>query len=377
MSKKTDIDELVMLSHDAFEGRMQAAAARVETRIQRAYDENRDLTQREKDLTYQDRDELVALKDADEIRAAREREAQRIENEVAARSQHIGAAMEIHERSARLSPLAVSDDNLAALETARREYRSLSVIEHRSALTTSLMGTAVEYSAGGLPAAQTLWRAAGIPTVEPPAGYKGTVPKITLPVGAALVTEGNAHAEFDDVEPDTVTMGRAGAWSDLTAEGNISSPLADISTAHGRIIARNLDLAVVTKLEGTPSALTIDEALTTVAAEAAVDVSALWIVGTPVDIAGLAGNATFAATNAGDVGSYATTYGGARLYVTPTASTGELTVFWPGGFKAFATRLASGVVVDPTTGAQRFGQWMMFGIGQSLTGAAVTVAEGS
>ena len=63
--------------------------------------------------------------------------------------------------------------------------------------------------------------------------------------------------------------------------------------------------------------------------------------------------------------------------VTPAASSGSLTVFYPGGFKAFATPLASGVVVDPTTGAQRFGSWLIFDLVKSLTGAAVTVDLGS
>ena len=126
------------------------------------------------------------------------------------------------------SPLAVSAANLELLEQARRDYRSLSVIEARSALTTVAMGTAVEYSVGGLVAPQNLWRASGIPTVEPPAGYKATVPTITLPAGTALVNESTPHAEFDDVAPDAVTLGRTGAWSDLTAEANISTTLADL-----------------------------------------------------------------------------------------------------------------------------------------------------
>ena len=46
------------------------------------------------------------------------------------------------------------------------------------------------------------------------------------------------------------------------------------------------------------------------AAEAATDTSRLWIVGTPASVASLAGNATFAATNASDVASYAASYGG-------------------------------------------------------------------
>ncbi len=195
-----------------------------------------------------------------------------------------------------------------------------------------------------------------------------------MPAAAALVGEGLAHAEFTGVDPDAVTLARTGAWSDLTSEAFISTSLSEISAAHARVIARDLDLATVTKIEAAADAgNSVDEALTTVAAEAAVDVSRLWIVGDPTSIATLAGAAVFAATNASDLGSYATSYGGARLYVTPTATADTLTVFYPAGFRVFATALASAVVVDPTNGSQRFGQWQIFGIGNSLVGAAVSV----
>ena len=132
----------------------------------------------------------------------------------------------------------------------------------------------------------------------------------------------------------------------------------------------------MTKLQSAPAAgVSIDTALATVAAEVAADVSRLWIVGDAAAIAALAGNATFNATNAADTASYATAYGGARLYPTPTATAEQLTVFWPGGFRVFATPLASSVWVDPKDGSQQFGQWQLFGVGQSLVGAAITVAS--
>ena len=64
MSNRTNLDELVLLSDDEFRGRIQAARARVETRVQRCQDEGRDMSDRESQLSHQDRDELVALKDA-------------------------------------------------------------------------------------------------------------------------------------------------------------------------------------------------------------------------------------------------------------------------------------------------------------------------
>lgn len=371
MSKKYDLDELVMLTSDAFENRIRAARDRVQARMDRCETEQRSMTDRERDLSYQDRCELSALRDADEIRAARDRQAE----EIAARQAQIGQAIEQHQRgSSGLSPLMASAGNLELLEAARREYRSLSLIESRSALTTALMGTGTEYGPSGLLAPRNLWRASGIPTSEPPAGYKATVPLFTLPTGTALVSEGNPHAEFDDVAPDAVTLGRTGAWSDLSAEANISTSLTELNRAHATIISRDLDLALVTKLEDTPGVLTIDEALVTVAAEAAADVSSLWIVGDPVAVAGLAGTGTFTVANAGDVGSYATRYGGAAIYPTPAATAGTLTVFHPQSFRAFATPLASSVVVNPKDGVQTFGQWMIWGVGQTLVGSAVTVA---
>ena len=374
MSKKTNLDELVLLSEAELDGRVAACLQRKEDRDWRATVENRSMTSRETALTQQDADELSAIRDALELKAARR---DQLADMDAARQtqQRMGQIAEAMNMRGRLSPLCVSPENLRALEDARRDYRSMSVLE-RSALDTTALGTAVEYSAGGLAAPNTLWRLSGIPTVEPPAGLAGTVPQVTLPSGTALVNESTAHAEFDAIEPDPVTMARTGAWSDITSEALVSTSLAEISAAHSRIIARDIDLAAVTKLEQSPGALTIDEALATVAAEAATDTSRLWIFGTPSSIATLAGNATFAATNASDTGSYATAYGGSRIYVTPAASDDLLTVFYPGGFKAFATPLASATVIDPTKGAQRFGSWMLWGLGQSLVGAAVTVDLG-
>lgn len=239
MSKKTNLDELVLLSEAELDQRLAAALGRAEDRNWRAIVENRDATSREQDLTQQDAQECSAIKDALELKAARRDQLAEMDvaRQVAERSAMIQQAIETRGGAGRLSPLAISPGNLEVLEMARRRFESLSVIEERAALSTTLMGTAVEYAAGGLAAPNTLWRLSGIPTMEPPAGVKGTVPKVSLPAAAALVSEGNPHAEFDDVTPDPVTLQRTGAWSDLTAEAFIPTTLAEISGAHARIIA--------------------------------------------------------------------------------------------------------------------------------------------
>jgi hypothetical protein len=315
---KLDIDTAVLLADSALNNRVATALARVDTRVDRATFEGRDLSPRETDLTWQDRDEIGVCRDALEIRSARREEGDRIERETRERAQQIHQAIETR-GSQHLSPLMVSEENLRTLETARRDMRSCSVIETRAALTTSAMGTAVEYGAGGLLAPQTLWRVSGIPTSEPPIGYKAVVPKVALPAGVALVAEGTAHAEFDTVTPDAITLGRAGSWSDLSAEAFVSTGLAEVTAAHARVIARNVDAATVAKIQSTAGSLTIDEALATVAAEAACDLTRLWIVGDPVSVSKLIGTAVLSPTSAQDIGSYGSAYGGARVYATPTA----------------------------------------------------------
>ena len=286
---------------------------------------------------------------------------------------YIGERAQISARGD-LSPLFPSAANLAKLEEARRDMTTLSVIETRAALTTSDMGTATEYGPNGLLAPRTLWRASGIPTTEPPAGYAAVTPQFTLPAGTALVAEGAAHAEFSGVNPDAVTIRRTGAWSDLTSEAMLSTALGEISTAHARVIARDLDKAAVAKIDQAPTAIDLDEALVTVASECACDVSDLWIVGNPPAVSALVGVASaMTPTSGSDVASYATRYGGAALYVTAAATAAQLTVFHPGSFRAFSTPLATAVVIDPKTGSQTFGSWQFFGLGQSLVGSAVTV----
>ena len=179
------------------------------------------------------------------------------------------------------------------------------------------------------------------------------VPQFTLPAGVALVAEGVDHAEFDAVSPDAVTIGRAGAWSTLTSEAMLSTSIAEVSAAHARIIARNVDKATVAKIEdATPTAVSIDEAMVTVAAEAACDVRDLWIFGAPAEVAALVGNAVFSPASGPDMVSYASRYGGAPVYPTP---------------------LASSVFISPKSGKQDFGQWVFYGLGQALIGSAITV----
>jgi hypothetical protein len=100
----------------------------------------------------------------------------------------------------------------------------------------------------------------------------------------------------------------------------------------------------------------------------------LWISGDPLAVAALVGNATLTLANGGDAGPYASRYGGAAVYPTALATADTLTVFHPHSFRAFASPLASSVFIDPKSGKQDFGQWMLYGLGQAMVGSALTVA---
>jgi hypothetical protein len=115
MSAKTDVNALAELDSEELDRRVAACAERVETRMQRARDEDRDLLPREADLMADDRLELQALKSALELRSV-----------TADRIEILDRAIEMHQRpetrSAPYRPtLLVSERHLAEHAAALRE----------------------------------------------------------------------------------------------------------------------------------------------------------------------------------------------------------------------------------------------------------------
>ena len=134
MAKQT-LDELILTADDVLWGRVDQARSRIETRIERAQSEGRDFTERERQLSEADRDELVLLRDAVEIRSARREqgdEIERTQRETEQRQGQIAQAMQIRSRDGQLSPLCVSAANLELLERARAEFRNFTVLERFS-----------------------------------------------------------------------------------------------------------------------------------------------------------------------------------------------------------------------------------------------------
>ena len=145
MSQRTDVDALAQLPEPEFAERVRAAFERMELRSNRALCENRDLTEREKQLSSDDHRELEALRKAEAVREHRERVTQAIQEAIDSTPQPETRAAfgEFVEALTRGIPHRV-----------RIETRSV---------TTAVAGArgAVAVEAIGRP--QWLWQAAGIP----------------------------------------------------------------------------------------------------------------------------------------------------------------------------------------------------------------------
>ena len=125
--------------------------------------------------------------------------------------------------------------------------------------------------------------------------------------------------------------------------------------------------AVLTDLEGQ-----VREAILSVAGATYSAESALVVVGTPADLAALTGTTP---TSGDDVGSYAVRVNGAKLYPSTAATAGQVSIFAPGSFRVFQTRLQSASLIDPASGANKFGSWLhSTGVAQQIVGSAAAVA---
>ena len=113
---KPDIDELAQLPTEEREDRIQAAAERIETRIERARDHSRDLTEREVKLSEDDRAELEALKAATTIAEHAER-----------RGKELAKAMDTTPRPEQRAALADFITEVAAGRPVRMAIESRSI----------------------------------------------------------------------------------------------------------------------------------------------------------------------------------------------------------------------------------------------------------
>ena len=239
MSSRTDVDRLSELSDEEFTERIRAAVERMELRSNRALAEHRDLTERGKQLSADDRDELEALRKAEAVREHRERVMQAI-SEVT------------EQRSAPFRPtLLVSDRHLEEHAAALREGRPYGAVEVETRARVTVagdLGSAGAWDPGAPNEPRHLIPFAGIPVSEL-TGRTAQVPAYTGPTAAAGVDESTAHGEYDAINPVSLTGLRYGRWTLVSALANVVDDLRGINMMHAWAVARDLDLLAVTAVQ--------------------------------------------------------------------------------------------------------------------------------
>lgn len=376
MSRKTEPEYLAELPDVELERRTSAAVERVENRAARARVEARDFTPRESDLSEQDRDELAALNGAIEARSRNNEQRE-------TRNQWVQDAVDGHveTRSAQW-PLLVSREHLEQHAAALREGRTFAAaeVETRSRVTAaSDMGARGDWVDAAPHSPRHLIAFSGMP-VSLLTGRRAELPSYTGPTGAAGSDENTAHGEYFAVDPVSLTAARYGRWTNVSSLVNVVDDLVGINQMHAWGIARDFDLLAVTAVQtaaGAPATLVslesqVREAILAVAAATYSDETQLVIFGTPADLAPLTATTP---TNAGDVGSLALRFGAARIYPSTAAASGQVTVFAPGSFRTFQSKLQSALILDPTDGSSKFGQWThATPVAEQIIGSAAAVA---
>ncbi|WP_185292569.1 hypothetical protein [Mycolicibacterium litorale] len=211
-------DAAVLLPDTELESRSAACAERLNTRIERARDEGRDLTPREHDLCQADKDELVVIRDATEIRAARRAEGEAIE----ARRREIGAQIESLPRPESRAAIGAFVEGLSHGVPVRVQ------VETR-AVTTAVAGArgAVATESVGRP--QWLWQAAGIPF------YQADSLTVSGPKFAALVARGA-----------TAEAGTKPNMTDPTLESETLAAFAVVEEISDQVVRFGVGAAAIT-----------------------------------------------------------------------------------------------------------------------------------
>jgi hypothetical protein len=267
-------------------------------------------------------------------------------------------------------------------ELVQLEERSRALqVETRANVTVATdMGSPGAWDAGDIPEPVTLRRFAGIPNA-PLTGATAQMPSVTLPAGSAGVAESAAHVEFDAVDVVNLSTLRYGRWSQVTSFVDEFDEIEIINRAHAVGVARDLNLADVTAIQTAAGAVTafdasnldrnVRQAILKVAAAVLVEPSDVVLFGTSAALGVVTG---FSPASGGDRGSVATRVYGARVYVSESATAGNVYAFAPRGFQVFSSRLRSAAVVDPTNGMHKFGQWLhSTPAGVAVVGAAAGV----
>jgi hypothetical protein len=342
LASRHDVDSLAAMPREQLEHRRAEASERIETRQDRALDQNRDLTNRESSLSKNDAAELAALEAA---LLLSERNEQRQRNviegmELANRSRSggprdplTGKPLQVETRGLGeygVPSFAHSDDEIARLYEAVATREPLR-IESRATITLTQTGGEIAGMTDRLVTEpRRLVAAVGLPA-EPVPIRGVSAPKYGLEAVAAATAEGQTKPEFDNILAQTLVPQCFARWTDVTEQGiEAMGGMAGLIAAHTRQIALDEDEAFINELEteaGTAIAFATDVQANVRKAIATVEST----VAAPVDVIvvhpdnfGLLADTTPA--NGQDVASRVTTFSGALVYPSASMTTGFMLV---------------------------------------------------
>jgi hypothetical protein len=382
LAAQNDIEHLAQLPRDQLEVRRAEAMERLETRQDRALDENRDLSDRENTLSKADMAEAEALdqalfqKERFDAKAEHRRE---IDRAIADLTDTRRPSRSGH------SPLLVSEEHLRSHAQALRAGSVFGaeeeLVEARAAVTVaSDYGSPGAWGDGGIAQPIPLRQFANIPASKL-TGATAQMPSLTLPAGAAGVAEGTVHGEYDTINVANLTTLRYGRWTQVTSFVDEFDQLRSINAAHAVGIARDLNLVDITAIQTAAGSVTafdaanldrnVRQAILKVAAAAVVPPQEVVLFGGSAAMGVVTG---YAPASGDDRGSVTTRVFGARAYVDEQATAGNVYAFAPQGFIVFQTGLRSASTLDPTNGSPKFGSWLhSTAAGVFIVGAAAGV----
>lgn len=152
----------------------------------------------------------------------------------------------------RRNPLAYTPQAIAELQDAVRRRAAANVdadLQFTNAtLTTGTYGAPREWGSNTVAGPRMLHVVAGIPT-QPADAIFAQFPQLTLPAATAASAEGVTLTEYASATAGSVTLGRFGRWTDLSAESQIGTDAGAIVGMHAVAIAKDLDKILIDAVE--------------------------------------------------------------------------------------------------------------------------------
>jgi hypothetical protein len=254
-------------------------------------------------------------------------------------------------------------------------------VETRAALTTSTFGSPRGWGSNVLDDPRQLWAVARIP-VQEVAAVAAQHPKFTLPTASAVVSEGASLGEYATSAGTTVTLGRYGRWTDLTAESRVGTDARGLLSMHRVGIALDLEKIVVVEATAaagaavafsTPVVDAIRKALAQVRANTASGTpDNEFVLCNPADAALLQ---SVTPTGGESIGQPYPKFSGANVFETNAIVAGFMTVAnLSAGMRFYqAQPLGTATLVDVKTGIQTFATSVIAGVGSTMTSYSISV----